>query len=440
MAKIILVEDEHEQAMFAYRTLKDLGHTVHLAETVANGIKLIRKHKPDIVITDLMLGDETGLDVISAARQVDPLPDVLMMTAHPTAVTASEALRRGAYDYISKPYSREELGDRVRRMVERRQLLDQHRTPVKQVEDRLIAESPAMKALLVQVEGALKRNTTLLIRGPSGAGKEQVARYIHAHGASPQAPFVAINCAALPENLLASELFGHEKGAFTGADSQRKGAFERAGEGTLLLDEIGDISLSTQVHLLRALESREIMRVGGDQLIPIQARVLCATHRDLEAMVAREQFRQDLYFRINVFPVAIAPLKDRPKDVEALTLKFLADFDAPAQLLDTACLDALKVYRWPGNVRELRNVIENLVIRSFNERVNVAMVNSLLIPLSMPEDDTLEDETLEEMEARRIKEALAQAGGNKSKAAALLGITRRKLYSRFKVLEIEDEV
>ena len=260
MAKIIIVEDEHEQAMFAYRSLKEAGHTVHLAETVSNGIKLIRKHKPEIVITDLMLGDESGLDVITAARQIDPLPDVLMMTAHPTAETANEALRRGAYDYISKPYTREELGDRVRRMDERRGLLQSQRPSVKKSDDRLIAESPSMKDLLGRLEGALKRSTTLLIRGPSGAGKELISRYIHTHGPSPEAPFIAINCAALPENLLASELFGHEKGAFTGADRQRKGAFERAGEGTLLLDEIGDIPLTTQVHLLRALENREIHR------------------------------------------------------------------------------------------------------------------------------------------------------------------------------------
>jgi DNA-binding NtrC family response regulator len=438
LAKIIIVEDEHEQAMFAYRSLKDAGHTVHLAETVSNGIKLIRKHKPEIVITDLMLGDESGLDVITAARQIEPLPDVLMMTAHPTAETANEALRRGAYDYISKPYTREELGDRVRRMAERRSLLQRQRPPVKKSDDRLIAESPSMKDLLGRLEGALKRSTTLLIRGPSGSGKELISRYIHAHGPSPDAPFIAINCAALPENLLATELFGHEKGAFTGAERQRRGAFERAGEGTLLLDEIGDIPLTTQVHLLRALENREIIRVGGDQPIAIRARVLCATHRDLEAMVADQQFRQDLYFRINVFPVTLSPLRERPDDIEALTQKFVADFDAPEDLLDAACMGALKAYPWPGNVRELRNVIENVVIRSFSEKVNHALVDSLLIPLEFSQDGEPEAETLEEMEIRKIKDALRQAVGNKSKAADILGITRRKLYSRLKVLGIED--
>ena len=440
MAKILIVEDDPDQALTALRGLKESGHTVQMADGVESGIKLLRKMKPEIVITDLMLGENSGLEVLTAARGEKQFPDVIVVTAHPSSETANEAMQRGAYEYLSKPYSIEDLRSQVQHIVERRSLIDQCRRKRKQPSDTnspdMVVESPTMKKLLHNLEGALARNTTLLLRGESGSGKEQLARYIHSKGPNPDEPFVAINCAALPENLLGSELFGHEKGAFTGADSTRKGAFERAGKGTLLLDEIGDIPLTTQVHLLRALESREIQRVGGDQSISVQARVLCATHRNLEEMVEEETFRQDLFFRINVFPIVIPPLRDRSEDIRAMTKKFLNEFEAPADLIP---IEPLLEYHWPGNVRELRNVVENLVIRSFNQEITPEVVESLLLPPSLPTNRDLKEETLSEMEIRKIKEAICLSGGNKSKAAKHLGITRRKLYSRMNVLGIDPE-
>jgi DNA-binding NtrC family response regulator len=439
MAKILIVEDDPDQALAALRGLKESGHTVQMADAVASGIKLLQKMKPEIVITDLMLGDESGLEVLAAARREEQFPDVIVVTAHPTSDTAAEAMQGGAYEYLSKPFVMADLRAQIQSILERRSLMAESRrkrSPKVTRADDMIVESPAMKELLQNLQGALLRTTTLLLRGESGSGKEALARYIHEHGAHAEEPFVAINCAALPENLLGSELFGHEKGAFTGADNQRKGAFERAGSGTLLLDEIGDIPLATQVHLLRALENREIQRVGGDETIPVQARVICATHRNLEQMVSEKTFRQDLFFRINVFPIAIPPLRHRPEDIAALTARFLLEFDAPAELIP---LKPFIGYSWPGNVRELRNIVENLVIRSFNQEITERLVSSLLLPpIPAPQAASSGAETLTEMEIRKIREAIAQAGGNKSKAATALGITRRKLYSRMKVLGIEE--
>jgi two-component system NtrC family response regulator len=250
---------------------------------------------------------------------------------------------------------------------------------------------------------------------------------------------VAINCAAVPENLLASELFGHEKGAFTGATSDRAGAFERASGGTLLLDEIGDIPPSTQIHLLRVIESREVIRVGGSRPVPVRPRLVAATHRDLDELVRAGAFREDLYFRINVFRVQIPPLRDRPADIPDLVKHFLAELGETGDRIPEPAMPPLLEYAWPGNVRELRNVVENLVIRSKGNPVTEDMIQAMLEPLMRAGTRrAAEGETLAEMEIRKIQDALREAGGNKSKAAAALGISRRKLYSRMNVLGIED--
>ena len=250
------------------------------------------------------MGADSGLELLAASRKIRHLPDVVLVTGHPTQQTAEEAMLLGAYEYIKKPYSKDELTNLVRRIVERRSLLETRRARGREAHARdpvcLVANDPIMLELLEMLNDVAPRKTTVLLRGETGTGKEVLTRYLHEQGPTPHGPFVAINCAAIPENLLASELFGHEKGAFTGATASREGAFERASGGTLLLDEIGDIPTATQVHLLRVIESSEVIRVGGSESVRVTPRIVAATHRDIESLVRKGAFREDLYYRINV--------------------------------------------------------------------------------------------------------------------------------------------
>ncbi len=442
MAKILLVEDDRELADSSFNYLKQRGHTVQLAYTLADGLKAMERHQPDVIVSDLMLGNETGLDLLAASRSQRTIPDVLLVTAHPTAETASDAMDLGAYEYVSKPYELDELDQLIARILERRELLltrrEQRAARAASSTIDVVAVDPAMRETLAAIDDVASRTTTILLRGDTGTGKEVLSRYLHRQGPHPDGPFVGINCAAIPDNLLASELFGHEKGAFTGASNARAGAFERASGGTLLLDEIGDIPASTQVHLLRVLESREVIRVGGSQAIPVNPRLVAATHRNLEDLVRDGTFREDLYYRINVYPVQVPALRNRPADIPELVRFFLREQDSREDLVPESAWPDLIDYHWPGNVRELRNIVENIVIRSRGNPVAPELVRSLLRPLRLPKGNS-QGETLTELEIRRIREALATSQGNKSRAATALGITRRKLYSRMKVLGMDHD-
>lgn len=441
MAKMLIVEDDRELADAAFQHLKQSGHTVQVAYSLADGLRSMERHQPQVVVTDLLLGEASGLDIVAASRTQKALPDVVLVTAHPSAESASDAMELGAYEYICKPYAMDELSALVARILERRELLDQARGRPDRgpAPEAVVAGDAGMIKVLQALDEVAPRDTTVLLRGETGTGKEVLARYIHCHGPHPAGPFVALNCAAIPENLLASELFGHERGAFTGAEARRSGAFERADGGTLLLDEIGDIPAGTQVHLLRVLESREVIRVGGNTAIPVHPRLIAATHRDLEQRVHDGLFREDLYFRIHVYPVDIPPLKERPDDIVLLVRHFLSELEADERLLPPEAVAQFQQYHWPGNVRELRNVVENLVIRAHGKPIAAEQVAGLLRPLQRLGRVGPGHETLAELEIRRIREALATAQGNKSKAAATLGISRRRLYSRMKVLGIEEE-
>ena len=442
MAKILVVEDDWSLADMTARGLRESGHEVTVAGTLDDGLRRIKESVPDLVITDLMLDDKSGLDMLRQARDLPRPPEVILITAHPTALTAAQAMQGGAYEYLTKPYSLAELNAIIARVSARRSLVAAA-TPMSGVSGKreLIAESTAMQETLALADEAAPSASTVLLRGESGVGKEEVAMFIHSRSPRANEPFIAINCGAIPESLLASELFGHEKGAFTGAVSRRAGAFERAAGGTLLIDEIGDISAATQIHLLRAIESREITRVGSDKTVRLDVRLLAATHRNLEELLRDGKFREDLYYRINVIAIQIPPLRERQADVPPLAQHFVRQSGAAPDRLSPQALEILQAYTWPGNVRELRNIIENLLIRSRGATISAELVSSVLpttttVP-SAGESPSSSEDTLEEMEAARIREALRAASGNKASAARALGISRRRLYSRIKILDIK---
>ena len=440
MAAILIVEDDRPLADTTARGLRESGHEVAVAYTLEEGLNRLRDRVPEVVITDLMLADRSGLDLLIKARAAPHPPDVILVTAHATALTAAQAMQQGAYEYIVKPYGIEELRAVVHRVCGRRALVaSSPSAPDPAGAADPIAASPQMRETLDLAREVAASPSTVLLRGESGTGKEEVARYVHRNSPRAGGPFVAINCGAIPENLLASELFGHEKGAFTGAVARRAGAFERASGGTLLLDEIGDISIATQVHLLRAIELREIVRVGSDKAVTVDVRLIAATHRDLEAMLREGTFREDLYYRVNVVAIPVPPLRNRPDDIPALARHFVRQLGGDPGRLTAAALETMQSYTWPGNVRELRNIVENLLIRARGAAVTAELAASILptgrrapsSPAVLPETGTLE-----EVEAARIRAALAASNGNKARAARALGISRRRLYSRMQILGI----
>lgn len=441
MATILIVDDDRMLADANELVLKEQDHAVHVAYTLEEGLEAMTRYRPEVILCDLVLGSESGIELLARSRTERHLPDVVLVTGHPNQRTAEQAMALGAYEYIRKPYAKEEMTQLVHRILDRRALLENRRARRRSANDKrpvkLVADSPLMTRMLASLDDVAPRKTTVLLRGETGTGKEVLTRYIHERGPNPGGPLVAINCAAIPESLLASELFGHEKGSFTGAHTSRAGAFERASGGTLLLDEVGDIPANTQVHLLRVIESSEVIRVGGADAIPVEPRLVAATHQDLEALVKRGTFREDLYYRLNVYPVRVPALRDRKSDIPALIHQFLWDLEANPDLLTEEALASMKAYHYPGNVRELRNMVENLVIRAHGKQVDADLVRQLVAPLQELDRLGSGSETLEELEIRRIEEAISQAAGNKSQAAEILGITRRKLYSRMKILGIK---
>jgi len=439
MAKILIVEDDARLRKMVSDYLREEGHEVSVAADENNGLAALSNSTPEIVITDLMLESGSGINVLKEARAKPEPPEVILVTAHATSHTAAQAMQEGAYEYLTKPYALEEIGNIVKRIVARRELVGQAGAIVQPADEKdgITADSAKMKHVLQLADDVTVGTTSILLRGESGTGKEVVARYIHANSPRKEHSFVAVNCGAIPESLLASALFGHEQGAFTGANSRKIGAFEGANNGTLLLDEIGDVSLSTQVHLLRVLETREITRVGGSKSIPVDVRLIAATHQDLEAMIRSQSFREDLYYRLNVYPITIPPLRERRDDIPALMDCFLRQLGSDAGCVEEKAMRMLLEYTWPGNVRELRNVSENLMIRAKGGMISVDLLHSVLPDSPLHTVDHQGQETLHELESRRIREALEATNGNKTEAAKLLGISRRRMYSRLKILGIQ---
>jgi two-component system NtrC family response regulator len=448
MANILVVDDEPKMTSLICGTLEDAGHKVTTTIKPAEALKLIEKHSFDIVITDLSMPEISGMTILEAALEKEGT-EVVMMTAYGTAETAVQAMKKGAADYLLKPFPLDELELLVNKLVEKQQLksLSGHYQQVikESVYDTFIGSSPAAQALKELLAKVAPTDTTVLLTGRSGTGKELAARMIHELSPRTNHPFIAVNCAALTETLLESEMFGHEKGAFTGAVGRKRGRFELADKGTIFLDEIAEMSPGLQSKLLRVLEERRLVRVGGVDVVDIDVRVVAATNRNLKEEIEKGRFREDLYYRLNVFPIKMPTLVERTEDVIELAEHFLKRTNYLHAQLSEDVRELLLGYGWPGNIRELRNVIERAVILAGGEPLSVK-------DFSLERDDgggapLIGNETgttrtgiengLETTEKQMILDALKRAGGNKTEAARLLKISRRRLYSRMKVHNIK---
>jgi two-component system response regulator AtoC len=434
MEKILVIDDDPGFRKLLETILTAEGYEVTGGASVADAIRLASKVSFHLVLTDLRLPDGEGTQVLEWMRENCPETPVIMITAFGTVASAVEAMKLGAADYLGKPLSSpDELRLLVRRCLDERRLAAENELLREQAGqafacDSLVAHDPRMLKVLEMARKVAPTNATVLLTGESGTGKELLARCIHANSQRAQRVFVAVNCAALSPTLIESELFGHEKGSFTGAVGQHIGRFERAHGGTLFLDEIGELDANLQAKLLRVLQDKTFERVGGARQISVDVRVIAATNRDLQRMVSEGKFREDLYYRLNAFPLEIPPLRDRPADIEPLARLFLAraarELGRPAPALTVEARDRLLSYAWPGNVRELENVMQRLAILCEGSVTAADLPFAAKAP-SRPV-------TMQEIEKQAILEALERNGGNRTRAAAQLGISLRTLQYRLK--------
>ena len=443
-ARILIVEDDADNGRSLLEAIGDLGFEAELAATGTAGVDAFRAQGADVVLTDLVLPDIDGIEVMRKIRELDAgRTPVILMTAYGSIDSSVRAMKEGAYDYLQKPLDIDDLQAKLARALETARLRRQVETLSDEIRGKWsakawVAESPAMREIVRQTLLLAQTNATVLIRGESGTGKELVARALHADGVRAAGPFVAVNCAAFTESLLESELFGHEKGAFTGAVARHAGAFERAQGGTLFLDEIGDAPPSVQVKLLRVLEDREIMRVGGQQSFKVDVRLVSATNRDLDARVAAGAFRQDLLYRLQVVGLALPPLRERRADVRPLADRFVAQAQADhgkrIRAVEPEWYARLEAYAWPGNVRELRNVVEAAVVTAPGETLEAARLRldgpAPQAPAASSGWSVPEGLTLEQIEKKILEEALRRNGGNRSLTAEQLGLSRRTIQRK----------
>jgi two-component system NtrC family response regulator len=434
----LFADDERSLQELMKLELPRLGHTVTVCPDGLTAIAALEKNTYDCIIVDLDMPGKDGISVISHCKETSPETEAVVLTGKSSMETAIAALRHGAFDYLTKPCKLIEIQALLGRVAEKRQLTQKFRALQHQVlrlegAPQLIGKTSAMQKVKVLIEKVAPTNSTVLILGETGTGKELVARALHDNSTRADSPFVAINCGALPETLIESELFGHRKGAFTGADDHRVGLFEVAHGGTIFLDEIGELPKAMQAKLLRVLESGEIRRVGENKPITVDVRVVCATHRDLPTMVAEEEFREDLMYRINTFEIKLPPLRERIDDVPDLALHLLGRFrrGAEAQLADDA-VEALRGHVWPGNVRELANVIEHSTILCdegpiHREHLPQHFDSRQLQGAARQRRGVM---TLRELEMEAIIEALERNDGSKPKAAEQLGVSLKTLYNK----------
>ena len=436
---ILVVDDEPAQRELIGGFLRKQGHEVLLAEGGAEALARVRERRVDLVVSDCRMPGMSGLDLLREVKAVNPEIPLMLMTAYGTVEMAVQAMKEGAADFLTKPLDLDELTLRVGRVTEQVRLRSAVRELQAQLVERhriegIIGESGRMQEVLALVKRVAPSDATVLIRGESGTGKELIARAIHYNSPRAAGPLVTLNCAALPEQLLESELFGHEKGAFTGAGSLRKGRFELADGGTIFLDEIGDLSPALQVKLLRVLQERQFERLGGSRTIQVDVRILAATHRDLEAAMRTDAFREDLYYRLNVVAITVPPLRERREDIPPLLDYFLpkfADKDRRTVTgLTAAARDALLRYDYPGNVRELENIVERAVLLSRGPVIDLEDLPVTLRPgerrPGAPLPQGLPD-VLADIERQAIRSALERSGGVQTKAAEELGISERVL-------------
>jgi nitrogen regulation protein NR(I) len=451
-ARILLIEDDPGIRDTVQRVLAEEGHEVSVEERGDEGLARASRESFNVVITDLRLPGLSGLDLVRQLRTVQPRLPIILVTAFGTTETAIEATKSGAFDYLLKPFNMPALLELVRKAVDSNRLMSE---PVVLGEggparDALVGQSAAMQAIYKDIGRVASKPVNVLIRGETGTGKELIARALYQHSDRANAPFIAINCAAIPETLLESELFGHERGAFTGAESRRIGRFEQADHGTIFLDEIGDMTLGTQVKLMRVLQEKSLQRLGGKETIAVDVRVVAATHRDLESAIRQKQFREDLYYRLSVVVITLPPLRQRREDIPDLVRYFLQKYGPElgnAQpSIHTDALDFLQSQGWPGNVRELENVVRKALLLAQSYTINLDHVHTALHKTRDPSytsassfaeyvDDLLmsarrgeiadvHSRVLETAEREVFTRAIQLAHGNQAKAARWLGITR----------------
>lgn len=478
MDKILIIDDELNVRSSFKRLLASKGRIILESETARRGLEILKSDNVDLTILDLKLPDISGLEVLKRIRQIDPKAMVIVITAHGTTDTAIEAMRYGAYDYILKEFEPTEMENLVydalqirKMMYETVKIEGEEEDQLRGLQDRIVGRSKPMQEIYKLIGQTADRDVTLLLRGESGTGKELIARAIYHHSIRAGKPFFAINCAAIPENLLESELFGHEKGAFTGADRTRIGRFEQCNRGTLFLDEIGDMSMSTQAKILRALQNQEVQRLGGNESIKVDVRIIAATNIDLEKAVAERRFREDLYYRLNVVSIFVPPLRQRREDIQNLVQYFFNKYKSILNSNMTGIaqdtINKLMGYDWPGNVRELENVIKQSLVLG---KGSILLPQHIAIPGKAPIRDhksdlenklkenvkefidqklnlyqypnarpsSLHSELIGLVERFLIEEILQRTGGHKARALELLGITLPTLRERLTRYHIAD--
>jgi DNA-binding NtrC family response regulator len=455
METILVAEDKESMAQMLKDTLESEGYRVIFAKDGAEGVRYLKESRIDLVLTDLKLPGKDGIEILRTSKEENQLVPVIIMTAFGSVETAVKAMKEGAFDFITKPFDIDHLLMLIRRALETQKVLTENillkdEFASKLGLPRIIGKSGKITEVAQLVQKVALTKTTVLLLGESGTGKELFARAIHNLSQRRNYPFVPINCAAIPKNLLESELFGHEKGAFTGADAKKLGKFELADRGTIFLDEVGDMDFSLQSKLLRAIEESEIERIGGVKTIKVDVRIVAASNRDIEKAVEDKSFREDLYYRLNVFPIQIPPLKERKEDipllVEYFINKYCLELKTTQKDISKDALNILMSYHWKGNVRELENTIERAIILCDGDIVTPEHI--ILTQRSVPgsaeqllSEGTLEDvakRALKIAETQRIVEALRKTRGNKSKAAEILRVSYKTLLTKIKEYGIES--
>lgn len=447
MSTILLIEDNERMAKVLARHMEIEGHQVILAEDGEAGLEAFRQHKVDLVLTDLKLPEKSGLDVLQGIKEENPLVPVLVMTAHGTIETAVKAVKDGAFDFLQKPVDPEHLLLTISKALETRHLVTENLILKEELLQSRVAKLIGQSRLLSEAQENAKKvaagATTVLLLGESGTGKELFARLIHDMSPRKNGPFIAINCAAIPKDLLESELFGHERGAFTGAGTRKLGKFELADEGTVFLDEIGDMELGLQGKVLRVLEGDPFMRVGGTSRVKADVRVIAATNKNLEAAVGTQTFRADLFYRLNVFPIVIPALRDRREDIPLLVEHFLTvyarELKKDVKTISPEALDLMMRLPWTGNVRELQNCIERAVILCEGRTVKPEHLGmptqGSATPVEVSSGDGLQavsSAASRVAETKMIERVLAETGGNKSRAAEILKVSYKTLLTKIK--------
>ena len=443
---ILIVDDEEIVRESLASWLEEDGYEVKVAENAARALERLPEKEWNLAMVDLKMPGMDGIELMDEIRKVKPETIVIIMTAYATVDTAVQAMKKGAYDYIVKPFNPEDLSMTIRKIIEHQKLLKENIYLRKELKKQyrlhdLVSKNHKMIEIFDLVKTVAKSNSTVLVQGESGTGKELLSRAIHMESPRKDAPFVTVSCASLTESLLESELFGYEKGAFTGADQARSGKIELAKDGTLFLDEIGDISLKLQMDLLRVLEEKEFRRVGGTQLIPVNSRIIAATNRDLPKAIEEEKFREDLYYRLNVISLLLPPLRERKEDVPLLVDHFLERFNIEmgknVEGVAESAMRMLMDYSWPGNARELRNVIERAMVVTKGRMI-------LEVDLSLPKTPGVSlpnnrGKSLSDMEKEHIRQVLLDNRWNIIRSAQVLGIDRVTLYNKIRKYELKKE-